>query len=130
MPHLRNRYVQDLIRKAKAHSPLIGILGHRQVGKTTVLESMCKAYVTLDVRSQLILANENPEEFLKLNSKYFQGIDECQLSPDLFPALKEHVRKNKSPGQYLLSGSVRFTSRNAIRESLTGRIINFEQERP
>lgn len=54
------------------------------------------------------------------------ALDECQLIPSLFPALKEAVRKNKKPGQYLMSGSVRFTSRKAIRESLTGRIINHE----
>jgi predicted AAA+ superfamily ATPase len=69
---------------------------------------------------------KDPEEFLRKNSQAFQGIDECQLAPNLFPALKEFVRKHKSPGQFLLSGSVRFTSRQAIRESLTGRIVNFD----
>jgi len=44
----------------------------------------------------------------------------------LFPALKERVRVNKRPGQFILSGPVRFTSRKAIRESLTGRIVNLE----
>src|SRR5262249_24032128 len=53
-------------------------------------------------------------------------IDECQLAPPLFPALKLWVQKRKKPGQFLLSGSVRFTSRKAIRESLTGRISTVE----
>ena len=53
-------------------------------------------------------------------------LDEVQLVPDLFPAIKEMVRVSKKPGQFLLSGSVRFTSRKAIKESLTGRIINLE----
>lgn len=107
-------------------SPLIGLLGHRQVGKTTALETMCDSYCTLDQKADLDLAIKDPDDFLKSHSHLFQGIDECQLAPPLFSALKEFVRKRKSPGQFLLSGSVRFTSRQAIRESLAGRIVNFE----
>jgi hypothetical protein len=51
------------------------------------------------------------------------ALDECQLAERLFPALKERVRKDKRPGQFYLSGSVRFTSKRLIRESLTGRIM-------
>ena len=40
--------------------------------------------------------------------------------------MKDWVRRFKKPGQLLLSGSVRFTSRKAIRESLTGRLIAWE----
>jgi predicted AAA+ superfamily ATPase len=36
------------------------------------------------------------------------------------------VRVHKKPGQFLLTGSVRFSSRKAIRESLTGRTVNWE----
>lgn len=126
MAHQRKRYIYNLIKKAKAYSPLIGLIGHRQVGKTTALEALCDAYTTLDIKDELILSEENPAGFLKKHCRSLQGIDECQLSPALFPALKEQVRKHKQPGQYLLSGSVRFTSRSAIRESLTGRIVNFE----
>lgn len=46
--------------------------------------------------------------------------------PRIFPALKEWVRLHKRPGQFLLTGSVRFTSQKSIRESLTGRIVNIE----
>lgn len=126
MAHIRERYIQDLIDKAQKLSPLVGILGHRQVGKTTVAEKVAKSYVTLDDRDSLDLAVASPKIFLEKHNTSLQAIDECQYAPPLFPALKEHVRKNKKPGQYLLTGSVRFTSRSAIRESLTGRIINFE----
>lgn len=126
MAHLRERYILKLIDKAQKLSPLVGILGHRQVGKTTVAEKVAKAYVTLDDKESLDLALNSPKNFLEKHNTSMQAIDECQYAPSLFPALKEHVRKNKKPGQYLLTGSVRFTSRAAIRESLTGRIINFE----
>jgi len=126
MPHIRQRYVTNLIEKAKLLSPIVGLLGHRQVGKTTVLELLANSYSTLDSKSLLDMANKFPEEFLVNHHSGFQAIDECQLAPALFPALKEWVRKKKQPGQFLLSGSVRFTSRKLIQESLTGRIVNFE----
>lgn len=53
-------------------------------------------------------------------------IDECQKSSHLFDELKDWVRINKKPGQFILTGSVRFTSKKAIRESLTGRIVYHE----
>ena len=126
MAHLRKRYISDIIKQALKLSPLVGILGHRQVGKTTLLENTCAAYCSLDDQDLLQLALKNPKQFIDENKTALQGIDECQLAPPLFPTLKEYVRKNKAPGQFLLSGSVRFTSRKAIRESLTGRIVNLE----
>ncbi len=48
------------------------------------------------------------------------------MCPPLFPALKEWVRKHPKPGQFVLTGSVRFSSRKAIRESLTGRLVGLE----
>jgi len=71
-------------------------------------------------------ATMDPERFIGAFNAFPVGLDECQLSPPLFPALKERVRQNKKPGQFILSGSVRFGSRKAIRESLTGRILLFE----
>lgn len=126
MAHLRRRYIESMIEKAKKLSPLIGVLGHRQVGKTTVSELVCKGYVSLDDKESMKLAIDDSDSFLKKFSHFIQAIDECQYAPSLFPALKEHVRKHKQPGQYLLTGSVRFTSRSLIKESLTGRIVNFE----
>jgi len=71
-------------------------------------------------------AQASPTVFLASKPGHPLVIDECQLAPALFPALKEWVRVRKSPGQFLLTGSVRFSSRKAIRESLTGRMIAWE----
>ncbi len=125
MPHTRTRYAEVLIEKALSHSPIVGVFGQRQVGKTTVLEKKCKEYRTLDKESTLREVEADPEFFIANRGNRF-AIDEAQYSPRLFPALKEYVRTSKSPGQFLLSGSIRFTSRKAIRESLTGRISTVE----
>lgn len=125
MPHSRSRYAESLIKRALKHSPLVGLFGQRQVGKTTLLEKLSSSYCTLDRESVATELEVNPELFLQNRPLGF-AIDEAQLCPRLFPALKEQVRKNRSMGQFLLSGSVRFTSRRAIRESLTGRISTIE----
>lgn len=83
-----------------------------------------KTYMTMDNRASLQAAEADPDGFIAKLSGTRNGIDECQLAPALFPALKDRVRTDKRPGQFLLTGSVRFTSKKSIRESLTGRIIN------
>ena len=114
-----------MIKKALRHSGIVGLFGQRQAGKTTLLESFSREYKTFDDPRELSLAMERPELFIRQRKAPF-GIDEAQMCPPLFPALKESVRINKKPGLYLLSGSIRFTSRKAIQESLTGRIVGVE----
>ena len=127
MPHQRKRYLQAALRSLLAYSPVIGVLGHRQVGKTTLIEQEAGRYVTFDKTSSLSRADLDPEAFITSGASHPPFvIDEAQLCPSIFSAIKEHVRINGKPGQFILSGSVRFTSRKAIRESLTGRIINLE----
>jgi predicted AAA+ superfamily ATPase len=126
MPHLRRRYLNDVIKKVMGLSPLVGVMGHRQVGKTTLLEEIAASYYTMDDTLQRKEAESDPALFIKERAGSWVAIDECQTVHDLFPELKNWVRTHKRPGQFLLSGSIRFTSREAIRESLTGRIFNLE----
>lgn len=126
MAHYRNRHALALIENALKLSPLVGLIGHRQVGKTTLLEKIGSAYHVLDTRAALTEIADDPHEFLKRRAGKKVVLDECQMAPELFPELKEWVRTHKAPGQFLLSGSVRFSSREAIRESLTGRIVQVE----
>lgn len=126
MPHTRERYLQPLLEKTQKFSSIVGIFGHRQVGKTTLASLLGERYTTLDDPAFLTLAGSDPKSFLKNNLAHPLVIDECQLEPALFPALKEYVRTHPQPGQFLLTGSVRFSSRKAIRESLTGRLIGWE----
>src|ERR1035437_9889529 len=125
MPHFRSRHLSSLISKALRFSPIVGVLGHRQVGKTTLCGALGKDYLSFDRAEFLDQGIHSPETLLRSHQALPLVLDECQLAPPLFPALKEWVRTHPKPGQFLLSGSVRFTSRKAIRESLTGRIINW-----
>lgn len=126
MAHDRNRSVLSLYQKLIKASPILGVFGHRQVGKTTFMNQVTSHYLTFDSLTEKKRAESDPEAFVDSLKKHPFGIDECQMVPELFPALKEQVRKKKQPGQFILSGSVRFTSRKAIRESLAGRMMFFE----
>lgn len=126
MAHQRARHLQVLLQKILKFSPIVGLLGHRQVGKTTLIESVAAQYQTLDLQRTKSAAVLDPLAFLATLTKNPAALDEVQQCPELFPALKEWVRTDKRPGQFILSGSVRFTSRRSIRESLTGRIVNLE----
>ncbi len=126
MAHERKRYLYNLFQNSMKLSPLVGVVGHRQVGKTTFIESNCGAYYVVDTKSESQEARADPYAYLKKRAGKATALDECQIVPELFPELKEWVRTHKTPGQFILSGSVRFTSREVIKESLTGRIINLE----
>ncbi len=126
MPHLRKRHLFPIVKKLLSYSPIVAIFGHRQVGKTTLAQQFQGQYLTLDLPQTLRLAREDPEGFIKQNMSSRLIIDECQLAPELFPTLKDWVRRNPKPGQFLLTGSVRFSSRKAIRESMTGRYVAAE----
>ncbi|MEN9724102.1 MAG: hypothetical protein RJB38_2088 [Pseudomonadota bacterium] len=126
MPHYRARHGLELFKNLASFSPIVGIFGHRQVGKTTLAERLAQSYCTFDSKATREAASTDPAGFLKSLGAKPAVIDECQLVPELFSELKEYVRKQKQPGQIILTGSVRFSSRRAIRESLTGRIATLE----
>lgn len=126
MPHHRRRHALRNVQQLLTFSPLVGLLGHRQVGKTTLVSHIAKRYFTMDDATEQQAAQQHATAYVRKRSGHRIGLDECQLAPALFPALKEWVRTHPKPGQFLLSGSVRFTSRRAIRESLTGRIVTQE----
>jgi hypothetical protein len=92
----------------------------RQSGKTTLLRQLAGEYLTLD--SPEVAAAFNKGEWNSLDTPHLPlVIDEAQLCPSLFPQLKIRADESQKPGRFLLTGSVRFLSRNQIRESLTGR---------
>lgn len=126
MPRLRERHLGRLIAKTLRFSPITGVLGHRQVGKTALCATFGADYLSCDRSEILDQALRSPDALLESHQTHPLVLDECQLAPPLFPALKDWVRTHPRPGQFILSGSVRFTSRSAIRESLAGRIINWE----
>jgi hypothetical protein len=128
--HLRNRYLIDTITKRRKAFPLVGVLGARQVGKSTLLRDILAkqlgvTYITLDRPQILRDAKSRPEGFVLTHTEEFKKpiiIDEAHKAPPLFDVLKVLADERKNRGIVLLTGSVDFLSVSGIRETLTGRI--------
>lgn len=108
--------------------PVLMLTGPRQVGKTTLLE-MCardtptapRHYVTLDDLDARALAQSDPALFLQTWPAPVI-IDEIQYAPQLFAAIKMQVDREKTNGQFWLTGSQKFQLMRGITESLAGRV--------
>jgi len=116
---------QQQIEDALRRSPVVALLGARQIGKTTLARKL--ASTRQDVTW---LDLELPDDQMALsNAQAFLGrcrglvvIDEIQLRPDLFPLLRALVDRPDLPARFLLLGS---SSPDLLRggsESLAGRI--------
>jgi predicted AAA+ superfamily ATPase len=118
MPHLRPRHLDHVLLKSLRFWPVVCLVGSRQVGKSTLLRRLDGyRYLTFDDDGTAALAERNPKEMLEPPCV----IDEAQKVPRVFDAVKLDVDRERKPGKYILTGSVRFSRRALIRESLTGR---------
>lgn len=123
MAHLRKRHLLGQLQNSARFWPVIGVLGLRQSGKSTLLSSLLGIpnHVTLDDQDAVEDARISAKNFLaKLPTPL--AIDEAQKVPALFDAIKLAVDRRRGPGKYYLTGSSQFSARLGIRESLTGRI--------
>ncbi|MBN2425164.1 MAG: ATP-binding protein [Calditrichaceae bacterium] len=112
------------------NNPVVGLLGPRQCGKTTLAKQFLNHY---EAPKTLFFDCEDPRDLSKLQNPMllledFTGlviIDEIQRRPDLFAALRVLVDNNKSL-RFLITGSA---SRDLIAQSsetLAGRIQYLE----
>jgi predicted AAA+ superfamily ATPase len=126
MAHIRERAIQGQLKKRLRLWPVIGVLGPRQVGKSTLLKRLTDEgrYITLDLKQLRDEAVRAPDFFVasRREGKGLVAIDEVQKAPDLFDAIKASVDADRRPGTFILAGSTQFSTKVGIRESLTGRI--------
>jgi predicted AAA+ superfamily ATPase len=105
--------------------PATGIIGPRQVGKTTLARQMAGSadFLYLDLESPTDRDKlEDPIYFLSQFSERCVILDEIQFMPKLFGALRGIIDANRRPGRFIILGSA---SPHIIRNSadtLAGRI--------
>lgn len=122
----REAYLEAIRTQLRIH-PICGILGARQVGKTTLVHQFIEQYKgkveILDLEDPLQLKRlENPMLTLRLFSDHLIVIDEIQRRPELFPILRVLVDDPHNKYTFIILGSA---SRDLIRQSsetLAGRI--------
>ncbi len=108
--------------------PVVGIIGPRQVGKTTLAKSIKRDKVLyIDLESDLGMAQMiNPGLLLRSKKDHLIIIDEIQLMPSLFPLIRAIIDEDRRPGRIALLGSAAPSLIRKSAESLAGRIAYLE----
>jgi predicted AAA+ superfamily ATPase len=118
------RKYERLLKEYLAFFPCVALLGSRQCGKTTLLQTLPKDWKVFDLEKQSDFQSLalDPDLFFRLNPEKI-AIDEAQLRPELFPALRVAVDSDRqSTGRFVITGSSSPKLVQAISESLAGRI--------
>lgn len=111
--------------------PVVVILGARQVGKSTIIPQIVPNTEVYDLEDfgTLELVKKDIPFFISRKKKNQKTliIDEAQLLPELFSAIRVAVDQNRDQnGQFLLTGSSSPELHKQISESLAGRVAIFE----
>ncbi|MDX2286485.1 MAG: ATP-binding protein [Bacteroidia bacterium] len=107
--------------------PALGIIGPRQVGKTTLAHQLRpqlpkkSLYLDLELDSDRFKLSR-AEWYLSQHADVCVIIDEVQRMPELFPLLRALIDRQREPGRFLLLGSAAPAMLRNASESLAGRI--------
>lgn len=119
------RDISGQVAAALKALPVVVLTGPRQVGKTTLLQEDARfkgrRYASLDDLTVWNRARNDPDALLAGDDDLI--IDEAQRAPELFPAIKRAVDRNRRNGRFLLSGSANLLLMKSISESLAGRAV-------
>lgn len=119
-----NRHYEKLLKEYLAFFPCVALIGPRQCGKTTLLQTLPRGWRVYDLEKQSDFQSlsQDPDLFFRLNPDKI-AIDEAQLRPELFSALRVAVDGDRqSTGRFVITGSSSPKLVRAISESLAGRI--------
>src|ERR1035438_1877869 len=125
-----SRDVEARLKRSAKTRPVIVLTGARQTGRTSPFLRLFPgpSFVSLDLPTEAEQAEKEPRTFLQRHPSPVI-IDEVQYAPGLFRHLKAEVdAKRTRNGQFLLTGSQKFTLMKNVSESLAGRADIVELE--
>jgi uncharacterized protein len=117
------REIEPRLRRSARTRPVVVLTGARQTGKTSTFRRLFPDYefVSLDLPTEAEQAEREPRTFLERHSAPVI-VDEVQYASGLFRYLKVEVdAARRRNGQFLLTGSLKFTLMRNVSESLAGR---------
>ncbi|MHA7130636.1 ATP-binding protein [Algoriphagus namhaensis] len=122
---VKDRLIFPLLQEYLSVFPAVGLLGPRQVGKTTLVKNLKlekdSIYIDLEKasdRAKLVDA----ELFLKAHVDKTVILDEIQLMPEMFAELRSLIDEKREPGRFILLGSASPDLIRKTADSLAGRI--------
>ncbi|MFC5625560.1 ATP-binding protein [Algoriphagus winogradskyi] len=124
-----HRLIEKPFLKSISQFPVTGIVGPRQVGKTTLAKQLLlntnTIYLDLEKNSDLNKLND-PELFFSQNQNKTIILDEIQHQPAIFPLLRALIDETRKPGRFIILGSASPSLLRQSSESLAGRINYLE----
>ena len=123
MRKYKARIADKILEKRLLGKGAVLIEGAKWCGKTTTAEQMSKSILYManpeDKEQNLMLADINPSLLLKGETPRL--IDEWQLAPKLWDAVRFEVDHRKNEGQFILTGSSVPADQSLISHTGTGR---------
>lgn len=125
------RQVTHQILQNLTFFPVVGIVGPRQVGKTTLAKTLQTRLGTPSLHLDLELDEDlfklrNPQPYLQLHAEKCIIIDEIQRLPSIFPLLRALVDQDRRPARFIILGSASPEMIRQSSESLAGRVAYSE----
>jgi predicted AAA+ superfamily ATPase len=117
------------LRRLLARSPVVALLGARQVGKTTLARQLAgeaRRSEFFDLERAADVARLSDPELTLGPLGGVVVLDEIQRRPDLFPALRVLADRPRTPARFLVLGSAAPQLLRQSAESLAGRIAFHE----
>jgi uncharacterized protein len=120
------RYLSDNLLLALKNSPVVLLLGARQVGKSTLMQELTQSrkwhYVSFDDLFAMSSAKNDPVGFID-NSPKPIVIDEIQRVPEIALPIKTVVDTLQKKGLFALTGSANPLMSPKLNDSLAGRMF-------
>ncbi len=122
------RSYASLLQSYLATFPCVALLGVRQCGKTTLLQTLPPGWKHFDLerRADHAVISRDPDAFFRVNPRQV-AVDEAQVLPEVFTALRVAIDERRAEkGRFVITGSSSPALLKSISENLAGRVGTIE----